>query len=321
MVQSGIQLLLFACGSTTYSMKTITTPLVLGLLGALCEATACHAQNQGILGENTVRVSGHVWAIMGFPNIGIVVGEGATLVIDTGLGPPNGETITRVAKKLAPNNKLYLTTTHFHPEHAAGEAGFPAGTILIRNKVQQEEMEKHGAEMVELFASRNDQWRELLSNVKLRLPDETFDRERSLDLGGGVRASLLWFGEAHTKGDELIFIQPDKTLISGDVVQNKVVPNISADGGTPSSWIAVLEQVEKLGVLHVLPDHSPIGDGSLVTQERQFITDLQKRALALKRQGITADNAGNLLTTEFKTKYPDWPINNVTNFVKSIYAE
>jgi glyoxylase-like metal-dependent hydrolase (beta-lactamase superfamily II) len=296
---------------------------IISSLLALCLVTAAVApgQNQPILSEDAVKVSDHVWAIMGFPNIGIVVGANATLVVDTGLGPRNGATVARVAKKLAPNNKLYLTTTHFHPEHAGGEPGFPPGTILIRDKVQQDEMDKHGAEMITLFASRNDQQKELLADVKLRPPDETFDKERKLDLGGGVTARLLWFGGAHTKGDELTFVEPDKTLISGDVVQNKVVPNIFREGGTPSSWIAVLDQVEKLGALHVLPDHSAIGNGSLVSQEKAFLVDLQTRALALKRQGVDADEAGKLLTAEFKTKYADWPINNLTNFVKNIYAE
>jgi glyoxylase-like metal-dependent hydrolase (beta-lactamase superfamily II) len=278
-------------------------------------------QNQPILSEDTVKVSDHVWAIMGFPNIGIIVGANGTLVVDTGLGPRNGATVAKVAKKLGPNNKLYLTTTHFHPEHAAGEAGFPPGTIPIRDKVQQDEMDKHGEEMVKLFAGRNDQQKELLANIKLRPPDETFDKERKLDLGGGVIARLLWFGGAHTKGDELTFVQPDKTLISGDVVQNKVVPNIFREGGTPSSWIALLDEVEKLGAVHVLPDHSPIGDGSLVAQEKAFIVDLQRRALDLKGKGVDADEAGKLLTIEFKIKHADWPINNLTNFVKSIYAE
>ena len=288
---------------------------------SLLTAAPFYAQNQPMLGEDTVRVSDHVWAIMGFPNIGIVVGGTATLVVDTGLGPRNGATVARVAKKLAPNNKLYLTTTHFHPEHAAGEPGFPAGTILIRDRVQQDEMNRHGQEIINLFASRNDQQRELLANVKLRPPDEVFDKERTLDLGGGVTARLLWFGGAHTKGDELTFVEPDRTLISGDVVQNKVVPNIFREGGTPSSWIAVLDQVEKLGALHVLPDHSAIGDGSLVAQETAFIVDLRTQALDLKRQGIDAEDAGKRLTAAFKTKYADWPINDLTNFVKSIYAE
>jgi glyoxylase-like metal-dependent hydrolase (beta-lactamase superfamily II) len=301
-------------------MKTI---LRLGLLCFL--AATAHAQTDADrdkpLGEDTVKVSEHVWEIVGWPNVGFVVGDKATLVVDTGLGPRNGATVAKVAKRLAPDNKLYLTTTHFHPEHAGGVAGFPDGTILIRPKVQQDEMDKHGEEMIQIFSSRNEKWKGLLVGAKLRAPDKTFDKELELDLGGGVKSRLLWFGGAHTKGDELIFVLPDRTLISGDVVQNKVVPNIYGDGGTPSSWIAVLDQVGKLGAEHVLPTHSPAGDGSLVAREKAFIVDLRTRVLALKQRGMAVEEAGRQLTGEFKKKYPDWPIKDVAGFVKSIYAE
>jgi len=209
--------------------------------------------SQPILDENTTRISDHVWAIMGFPNIAIIVGSRATLVVDTGMGPKNGATIARVAAKVAPGNtKLFLTTTHFHPEHAAGEPGFPAGTILIRNTVQQQEMEKHGQEMIDMFSGRSAQNKELLAGVVLRPPDVTFDQEAKVDLGG-VTVRLLWFGGAHTKGDELTFVEPDRTLISGDVVQNKTLPNIYGDGGTPASWLAVLDKIAALNAAHVLP--------------------------------------------------------------------
>jgi glyoxylase-like metal-dependent hydrolase (beta-lactamase superfamily II) len=275
---------------------------------------------QPVLGETATKVSDHVWAIMGFPNVAIVIGERATLVVDTGLGPRNGATVARVAAKLSGNQKLFLTTTHFHPEHAAGEGGFPPNTILIRNAVQQQEMEQHGKEMIEMFSSRSAQNKELLTDARLRPPDVVFDSGAKIDLGG-VTARLLWFGGAHTKGDELTFVEPDRTLVSGDVVQNKVVPNIFGDGGTPSSWIAVLDKISGLQVRIVLPDHSAPGDGSLISKERVFIEDLRTRALALKKQGISADDAGKQLNAEFKAKYSDWPNMNVAGFVRSIYSE
>ena len=290
------------------------------LLGALAAAVVT-AQNQPVLGEDAVKVSEHVWAIMGWPNIAIITGNRATLVVDTGLGPRNGATIARVAAKLAPGNqKLFLTTTHFHPEHAGGDAGFPAGTILIRNTVQQREMELHGKEMIDLFAGRSAQNKELLTNATFRTPDITFEQEAQLDLGG-VTVRLLWFGGAHTKGDELTFVEPDRTLVSGDVVQNKVVPNIFRDGGTPSSWLAVLDKVAALNALHVLPDHSAPGDGSMVALEKQFISDLRDHALELKKTGVGVDDAGKRLESEFKTKYPTWPGMNLSGFVRSIYVE
>jgi len=287
-------------------------------------ATAAGAAAQGnnpVLPDTTTKISDHVWAIMGWPNIGIVVGSNAVLVVDTGLGPKNGETISRVVAKLAPGRKIYLTTTHFHPEHASGEAGFPAGTTVIRDAVQQQEMEKHGQEMIDSFASRSPQQKELLAGVKPRKPDETFDKEKKLDLGGGVTARLLWYGGAHTKGDELTFVEPDRTLISGDVVQNKTMPNIFGDGGTPSSWLAVVEKIEQLHPAHVLPDHSAPGDGSLVGAERELISDIRTRALELKKQGVSAADAGRRITEELKTKHPDWPNTNAGGFVNSVYAE
>src|SRR6185312_2029633 len=291
-------------------------------LAILAAAAGAAAQgNNPVLPDTTTKISDHVWAIMGWPNIGIVVGSNAVLVVDTGLGPKNGETISRVVAKLAPGRKIYLTTTHFHPEHASGEAGFPAGTTVIRDAVQQQEMEKHGQEMIDSFASRSPQQKELLAGVKPRKPDETFDKEKKLDLGGGVTARLLWYGGAHTKGDELTFVEPDRTLISGDVVQNKTMPNIYGDGGTPASWLAVVEKIEALHAAHVLPDHSAPGDGSLVAAERDLISDIRTRALDLKKQGVPAADAGRRVTEELQTKHPDWPNTNAGGFVNSVYAE
>src|SRR5579862_805785 len=280
------------------------------------------AQNDAsLLPETTTRISEHVYAIMGFPNIAILVGTRGAMVVDTGLGPRNGATITRAVKKLSTGGLLYLTTTHFHPEHAAGEGGFPSDTILIRDRVQQQEMEAHGSEMVTRFSQQSAQRAELLANVKMRQPDIVFDSEAKVDLGG-VTARLLWLGEAHTKGDELIFVEPDSTLISGDVVQNKRVPSINGDGGTPTSWVGVLDKLAPLNPLHILPDHSDPGDGSLIAQDRAFILDLQTRGLALKRQGVSAEDAGKRLVDEFKAKYPDWPnINGVAGFVQRVYDE
>jgi glyoxylase-like metal-dependent hydrolase (beta-lactamase superfamily II) len=259
-------------------------------LGLHFAATGAAQNAQPRVQENPTRVSDHVYALMGFPNIAIVVGNRATLVVDTGLGPRNGATAARAAKTLSTGQRLYLTTTHFHPEHAAGEPGFPSDTILIRPAVQQEEMEKHGVEMIDMFSKMSAQNGELLRDVKLRSPDILFGNEAKLDLGGVV-ARLLWLGAGHTKGDELVFVEPDSTLISGDIVQNKVVPSI-------------------------------FGDGSLVTKERAFMSDLLSRALALKSQAVPVGDAGKQLTAEFRTKYPDWPnLNPVANFVQRIYAE
>lgn len=278
------------------------------------------AAPQGV-GDAVTHVSDHVYAIIGFPNIGIIVGDRATLVVDTGMGPPNAAIVVREAEKLAKGPNLYLTTTHFHPEHAAGAQAFPPRTVLIRPAVQQEEMDKHGAEFIEMFRSRSALFREQLKDVKPRPPDILFDHEIKLDLGG-VTARLMWLGPAHTQGDELIFIEPDRTLLPGDIVENKLVPNFPNADASPKGWLAVLDKIAPLQPRYIVPDHGALGDGSLIAQERAFLEELQTRALDLKRQGVSVDDAGQRVEADLKAKYPDWgSITAVPNAVRRVYAE
>ncbi len=275
-----------------------------------------------LLPENSVtRVSEHVYAIVGFPNIGIVVGNRATLVVDTGIGGRNGAIVVKQAEKLAKAPILYLTTTHFHPEHAMGEQAFPPKTVIIRDAVQQDEMNKHAQEFMDLFRSFSPQAKELLVDVKLRPPDITFDKEIRLDLGG-LNARLFWWGPAHTQGDEMIFVEQDSVLIPGDIVQDKIVPNMPNADASVKGWLAILDQLEPLHPRFVLPDHGALGDGSLIAKERAFLLELQTRSLELKRQGTPVDEAAKTVTAEFKTKYPDWEtMGPVANVVKRVYAE
>lgn len=291
------------------------------LLFAVGSTTAL-AQTQPLLPENSVtRVSEHVYAIQGWPNVGIIVGDRATLVVDTGMGPRNGATVVRETQKLAKGPKLYLTTTHFHPEHASGDSAFPPGTILIRPAVQQEEMEQRGAEFLDLFRGRSAQFKELLQDVKLRSPDLVFDREVKLDLGG-VTARLMWLGAGHTRGDELTLIEPDSVLLPGDIVENKLVPSMPNPDSSVKGWLAILDKLEPMKPRLVVPDHGALGDGSLIPKERVFLSDLQTRALELKREGKSAEEAGKLLTAEFKAKYSDWEsMGPVPNVVRRVYAE
>lgn len=272
---------------------------------------------------NLSQVAPHVWMIKGFPNIGIVVGPKATLVIDTGMGTRNGQIVAGVAQRLSPKGqKLYLTTTHYHAEHASGDGGFPSGTIVVRPRVQQEELEAEGQKLIDIFSSRSQQDHDLLQGAQINPANILFDGSYQLDLGGGVTVRLYWFGGAHTKGDELILVDPDSVLFSGDVVQNRTGPYFYCADCTPKTWLAVLNQVAQLHPRIVVPDHSPPGDGSLIEQEREMMAFLQSRITALKAAGQTPEQATATLTGEVHEKYPGWAgFNHVDQAVARGYAE
>jgi glyoxylase-like metal-dependent hydrolase (beta-lactamase superfamily II) len=289
----------------------------------LIPAIARAQLKQPLLSEdNLKRVSDHVYVIEGFPNVAFVIGSRATLVVDTGLGERNGATVMRVEQKLAKGPILYLTTTHYHSEHTTGEQAFPASAIIIRNSVQQEEMTKSVGAHMEAFRKISAQNLDLLQNVKFRAPDVLFDREAKLDLGG-VTARMFYIGPAHTKGDELIFVEEDSVLIPGDIVQKDIFPIMPNADASVKGWLSILDNVEALHPKFIVPDHGvAIVDASQIGTERAYFLALQARALELKKQGVSADDAGKTVTAELKAKYPDWPNpNNVAGEVMRVYEQ
>jgi glyoxylase-like metal-dependent hydrolase (beta-lactamase superfamily II) len=272
--------------------------------------------------DNLKQVSEHVYVVEGFPNVVFVVGSRATLVVDTGLGERNGATVMRAEQKVAKAPMLYLTTTHYHSEHTTGEQAFPPNTIIIRNTVQQEEMNKSVGAHMDAFRKMSAQNFDLLQNVKFRDPDVLFDREAKLELGG-VTARLFYLGPAHTKGDELIFVEEDRVLVPGDIVQKDIFPIMPNPDASIKGWLSILDNVEALHPKFIVPDHgAPIVDASQIATERAYFLALQARALELKKQGVSVEDAGKTITAELKAKNPDWPNpNNIAGEVQRAYEQ
>src|SRR5262252_7911262 len=110
------------------------------------------AQSPPLIKENaTVKISDHVYVIPdgnvgAVPNVGIIVGSKATLVIDTGLGPRNGQTVLREVEKVNRNATLYVVATHFHAEHLLGESVFPREAKIIRSRSEQKDIDEFGVQ-------------------------------------------------------------------------------------------------------------------------------------------------------------------------------
>jgi glyoxylase-like metal-dependent hydrolase (beta-lactamase superfamily II) len=257
----------------------------------------------------TVKLGDHVWAIPDFnrgavPNVGIVVGSRATLVVDTGLGPKNGETIVREMKKVSSNRETYVVTTHFHPEHSLGASAFK-GAKVVMPRAQQQEMQELGSGMKDLFAGRSPAMAELLAGVQYPAADILFDTEHQLDLGG-VHVRL--FAKAtplHTRGDTLIWVQDDRVLFSGDIVMSRRFLAASPQASI-SRWLSTLEELAALKPLRVVPAHGDIGDAGLIDRDRQYLQSLQARAGELKKQGKTVDEVAKAVAEEIAPRYPEW---------------
>jgi len=280
-----------------------------------------------LIRENaTSRLTDHVWAIPDFnvglvPNVGIIVGSKATLVVDTGLGPRNGGAIVREMKKISSNADVFVVTTHYHPEHSLGAAAF-TGAKLVMTRVQQQEMTEVGKAIQDTFASRSAINKELLSGVPYPTPDILFDREHRLDLGG-VHVRLFWRGpEAmHTRGDTMVFVEEDRVLFTGDVVMSQRFL-AAQNNSSLKTWLLVLDELTALKPLHVVPSHGKLGDAALIARDREFIQAVQVRVAASKRDGKSIDEAVAAVVAEIAPRYPEF--GNVTNagaMARAAYAE
>jgi glyoxylase-like metal-dependent hydrolase (beta-lactamase superfamily II) len=273
----------------------------------------------------TVKVAAHTYAIPNdnvgaVPNVGIVVGSRATLVIDPGLGRQNGETVLREAGKVSRNSELYVASTHYHVEHTTGIIAFPSTAKYVNSKVQEEEYVEGAAAQSKTFANISAVHAELLKEILRGRADITFDREHSLDLGG-VRVRMLVVGPTHTRGDTVLFVEGDNVLFAGDVVMNTSF--VAANpGSSMKAWLAAFDALEAMRPTVVVPAHGPLGDGSLIGINRGFMQAILARVRELKAQGRPIDEIAATVQMEMQAKHPTFArANGVAGAARAAYAE
>jgi glyoxylase-like metal-dependent hydrolase (beta-lactamase superfamily II) len=254
------------------------------------------------------KVADHTFVILDdnvgmVPNVGIVVGERATLIVDTGLGERNGAIVLAEARKLSDNTEFYLTATHFHPEHDLGATAFPADAKMVRWSAQETEGKEQGAQMIERFSGFSPAVAELLAGARFRPVDTLFDDEVRLDLGG-VHVRVKGVGPNHTRGDTVMFVEDDRVLFTGDVVM-AVFPSANGQTGNVDKWLANMTEFEALAPAVVVPAHGRLGDVAFVRRYREYLTAVRDETRAAKRQGSSLEQVQQSLAPALAQRFPD----------------
>ena len=292
---------------------------------ALVSAQRGPARDPLVRENALVRLANHTHVIpdenVGMvPNVGIVVGSRATLVIDPGMGRRNGEIVLKEVARVSKNSELFIASTHFHPEHTTGYLAFPPSAKYINSTTQEAEFEENGMQMVKTFSGRSTLNAELLKDATRRRADITFDREYALDLGG-VRVRFLLVGPTHTRGDTGFFVEGDNVLFTGDVVMNNSFLAASAVSSM-KAWLSAFDTLEAMKPQTIVPAHGEVGPGTLIASNRTIMQGVQARARALKAEGRTADEAAKTVQAEFQAQHPNWPrANGLGAAARSAYAE
>jgi glyoxylase-like metal-dependent hydrolase (beta-lactamase superfamily II) len=238
------------------------------------------------------------------PNIGILIGDESALVIDTAMGPRNGERVLNEARRLAGARRLFLTLTHFHPEHGFAAQSFVPEAILLYNVEQEEELDEKGEEYIEMFSGFGPQLEELLSDVVLVRPRITWRGRASLDLGG-LRVEFRSM-PAHTRGDQVIFLPDERILFAGDLVENRFLPILPDPDARGEEWIRVLSELEEIGAETVVPGHGEVGGPELIVEVRRYLEYVRERVRELSGEGKDLEEVVAALEPEVSDRYSRW---------------
>ncbi|WP_405847535.1 MBL fold metallo-hydrolase [Streptomyces sp. NBC_01518] len=244
------------------------------------------------------------------PNIGVIGGRDAVLVVETGLGPRNAEKVLEFATEYAKGRRLYLTTTHFHPEHAFGARAFAGEATFLVNRAQAEDLKVKGPGYLDMFRGLGEPVARQLDGAVLPEPDLVYDDAYDLELGGRV-VQLRATGRAHTKGDQVVRVPDAGVLFTGDLVETGQFaifpwfPPYDTDvSGT--RWLGVMERLAGEGARVVVPGHGALGGPELLADVRDYLRLLRDETWVRRDSAMSEETIVEEVRALMVERHPEW---------------
>ncbi|MGI9659859.1 MAG: MBL fold metallo-hydrolase [Gaiellaceae bacterium] len=239
------------------------------------------------------------------PNVGIVVGDAAALIVDTAMGPINGAIVLEEARRVAGDKPLYVTVTHFHPEHGFGAQALADHATLIYNRAQIVDLFEQGPGFIEMFSGFAPEIAELLAPVELVRPRIGYDGECEIDLGG-VTVLLRERGGAHTKGDQIVLVPDSGVLFAGDLVENRFFPIVFGDDANGPEWIKTLDELGEVNATVVVPGHGETAGPELISEQRAYLVAVGEAVKQRIDSGQDVEAIATELGPEIEQQYSSW---------------
>ena len=229
----------------------------------------------------------HAWlqpnGLLGESNACLVVGDGASLLVDTLWDP---RLTRRMLAAMAPLIRgapiEILVNTHSDGDHWWGNQEVRGAEIIATESATAVMEGESPAEMkrfsalagalrlagsmplpyprrgdVAVIAAYTGEALEPFDfdDVRLVLPTRTFSGEFELNVGGR-EVRLIEVGPAHTPGDLIVWVPDARIAIAADILFVGVTPIMWA--GPLAGWVAALERLLGLGAERFVPGHGPI---------------------------------------------------------------
>jgi glyoxylase-like metal-dependent hydrolase (beta-lactamase superfamily II) len=259
------------------------------------------------------QLSAHAWAYTaeGDPNTGIVIGDDAVLVADTQATPAMAQDVIRRIREVSDKPIKYVILTHYHAVRVLGASAYQPQQIIASQDTRDLIAERGEADK----ASEIGRFPRLFRNVEsvppgLTWPTLTFSGKMTLWLGK-LEVQLLQLGRGHTKGDTVVWLPGERTLLSGDLVEFDATPY--AGDAYFSDWPTTLDKLAALQPLALVPGRGPALKGEAQVKKglevtRAFVSDVYASVKAGAAAGKDLKTVYRDTYAALQPKYGQWVI-------------
>ena len=259
------------------------------------------------------QLSEHAWAYTaeGDPNTGIVIGDDAVLVADTQATPAMAADVIRRIREVTDKPIKYVVLTHYHAVRVLGASAYGAQQVIASEDTRDLIVERGEQDK----ASEIGRFPRLFGNVEtvppgMTWPTMTFTGKMSLWLGR-LEVQLLQLGRGHTKGDTVVWLPQERTLLSGDLVEFDATPY--AGDAYFNDWPQTLERLKALNPLALVPGRGAALVGEARVREgldgtAAFIADVRTSVQAGIARGDDLNAVYKATFAVLKPKYGHWVI-------------
>lgn len=250
----------------------------------------------------------------GWSNAGLVVGDGASLLVDTlfdlVLTQQMLDSMAAVTR-VAPIGSVL--NTHANGDHCYGNQLVADAEIIASAATAHEMTEVPPAMLAALNAAEGevgDLFRHFFGSfrfegIEVTLPTRTFEGRLDVEVGGRM-VELIEVGPAHTRGDTLAFVPDARTVFTGDILFIGGTPIVWA--GPLANWVAACDLMLGMDVETVVPGHGPVTDKAGVAAVRDYLAFVDAEATARHDAGVDAWEAARDIAREIgaKPEFSGW---------------
>jgi glyoxylase-like metal-dependent hydrolase (beta-lactamase superfamily II) len=259
------------------------------------------------------QLSEHAWAYTaeGDPNTGIVIGDDAVLVADTQATPAMAADVIRRIREVTDKPIKYVVLTHYHAVRVLGASAYQPQQILASQDTYDLIVERGEQDK----ASEIGRFPRLFQNVEsvppgMTWPTMTFSGKMTLWLGQ-LEVQLLQLGRGHTKGDTVVWLPQERTLLSGDLVEFDATPY--AGDAYFQDWPQTLANIAALKPLALVPGRGPALKGEAQVRKgldvtKGFVADLYASVKAGAAAGKDLKAVYRETYAKLKPQYGAWVI-------------